>query len=288
MFKLRTLTAAVSLAAAGFIAAPVHAVIDDANMGQFQGNLFTGNSGAGEVFVSIVARDAANPAQNQSYVRDLGVTATQFFDDVQSMNGLTFAPDASLTGFLAGNAGKDINFQITGVQAPDKFNFTFFTVEDAGFTVSAAPGVDVASLQPNGDTAFNGPSQDFDNWLGQVNLSNSGVPTGGNPTLTPAQIAQNDSGTFAVGDLGFHDAPNWGSSPFGFNGEGDIGGAVDFWFIGLENTDNTVSRDPIFLGQWTLDAAGTLAFQAVPVPAAVWMFGSALFGLAGARRRARA
>lgn len=40
------------------------------------------------------------------------------------------------------------------------------------------------------------------------------------------------------------------------------------------------------LGYWTFDSvAGTLTYSAVPVPAAAWLFGSALMGLAGVARR---
>ncbi|MEM7468907.1 MAG: hypothetical protein AAF387_18730 [Pseudomonadota bacterium] len=44
--------------------------------------------------------------------------------------------------------------------------------------------------------------------------------------------------------------------------------------------------DPEAVGFWSLDATtGGIDFAVVPVPAAVWMFGSALLGLLGARRR---
>lgn len=291
MFKLRTLTAAVTLAAAGFVAAPAQAVIDDANMPSLGGNAVTFlNTGgfAGEIFLSVVARDASNPLNNQSYVRDLGITTDGFVNDIAGQVGISIEANTTLTSFLSDNAGKDINFALTGVNSPDLLDVVAFQALDQGFTASVRPGVDVAANQPQTNAQWNGAGQDFDFYLGAVNLALSGVPTAGNPALTPAQIAINDSGTFEVGDPGFHDAPNWGSSPFGFNAEGDIGSTVEFYFLGLENTNNSISRDPVFLGEWTLDNAGTLSFQPVPVPAAVWMFGSALLGMAGAKRRSRA
>jgi hypothetical protein len=40
-----------------------------------------------------------------------------------------------------------------------------------------------------------------------------------------------------------------------------------------------------YAGKWTLDGIGNLTYSAVPVPAAVWLLGSALIGLVGVSRR---
>ncbi|HAC33418.1 MAG TPA: hypothetical protein DCF45_02750, partial [Gammaproteobacteria bacterium] len=59
--------------------------------------------------------------------------------------------------------------------------------------------------------------------------------------------------------------------------------------IGVENNDPAKLT---VLGTWLLDSAGQLTYTApvsqVPLPAGVWLFGSALAGLVGVSRRRRA
>lgn len=78
----------------------------------------------------------------------------------------------------------------------------------------------------------------------------------------------------AVGDsMGFLLAADQ-FSPIDFGG-----GFIDSNYQGVLQTT--------FAGNWSLDSQGLLTYSAVPVPAAVWLFGSALVGLVGvARRRA--
>ena len=55
---------------------------------------------------------------------------------------------------------------------------------------------------------------------------------------------------------------------------------VDAQLTGIDQT--------VYAGTWSLDAGGTLTYggvSAVPVPAAVWLFGSAMLGLVGVARR---
>ena len=53
------------------------------------------------------------------------------------------------------------------------------------------------------------------------------------------------------------------------------------WFDGL---DTTFSGSTLVLDNTSNGGDRIITFQVVPVPAAVWLFGSALFGLLGARR----
>jgi len=90
------------------------------------------------------------------------------------------------------------------------------------------------------------------------------------------------------GSSGYYDGEFWG---------GDIGFTVPFqtgstvgtellaWSLLLDEDGFTVNSTSY--GSFLLDADGTFSYGqvAVPVPAAVWLFASALFGLATRRRR---
>ena len=75
----------------------------------------------------------------------------------------------------------------------------------------------------------------------------------------------------------------WGGAAY--NANAGYGNAVDFQLatIDLATFSGVQSQ---FSGQWKLAGDSlTLGVSAVPVPAAVWMFGSALLGLAGVSRK---
>ncbi|PKM38480.1 MAG: hypothetical protein CVV06_00400 [Gammaproteobacteria bacterium HGW-Gammaproteobacteria-10] len=60
---------------------------------------------------------------------------------------------------------------------------------------------------------------------------------------------------------------------------------ANFWWVTNPNQLSTVPGTQTFLGSFVLDSSYQLNFTPVPVPAAVWLFGSALVGLMGARSR---
>lgn len=75
----------------------------------------------------------------------------------------------------------------------------------------------------------------------------------------------------------------------GLDNEGTVGVDLAFWHFGAKlTTTSTLDADVKSLpGKFKLNNAGLLTYtSAVPVPAAVWMMGSALVGLIGFRRRA--
>ncbi len=70
-----------------------------------------------------------------------------------------------------------------------------------------------------------------------------------------------------------------------FSSTGGLDDLLPMYIFGVDSIFEPVA--PIALeGLWSLDAStGNVAFSVVPVPAAVWMFGSALVGIFGIRRR---
>jgi ABC-type uncharacterized transport system permease subunit len=63
----------------------------------------------------------------------------------------------------------------------------------------------------------------------------------------------------------------------------NVGDSIGFYFISPTSlTDSLVTE---YAGVWSLSTDGMLSYSAVPVPAAVWLFGSGLVGLIGVARR---
>lgn len=80
-----------------------------------------------------------------------------------------------------------------------------------------------------------------------------------------------------------------GNTGGSFFSRAKLGEAVEMYRFGIEPVNFEGVEPELLAGLWTLDAGtGTVEFSAVPIPAAVWMFGSALVGLFGTRRRAMA
>jgi len=75
----------------------------------------------------------------------------------------------------------------------------------------------------------------------------------------------------------------WGGAAY--NPNADYGSAADFQLATIDSATFSGTQSQ-FSGQWELAGNSlTLGVSAVPVPAAVWMFGSALLGLAGVSRK---
>lgn len=77
----------------------------------------------------------------------------------------------------------------------------------------------------------------------------------------------------------------WQTPLVGSDTQAIYGNAIDFWMADIP--DFTSSQVAQFAGQWKLDG-DTLTYgavSAVPVPAAVWLFGSAMLGMLGISRR---
>ncbi len=289
--KLNRLAASIALVVGSAAATPAFAAINLDGLqlgGAFGGNAFATDGGVGELFVSIIARDAANPLNNRSYARDLGLSTGSFVQGL--LNGtlapLSFAPDAALTSFLGANAGKTLSFLVMGVHNSGVVDFNTFATQNLGFLSTSGVSADaVAAAQPQGSGGFqiSGAEVEFRSFVQGVNTATDGSPVG--------NVANNRSATFMPGTAGFHDLNFGRDQTFGFNAEGTLSGldaTVDFFFLNIDNLDNSVTAAPRLMGTWTLSSAGDLSFQPVPVPAAAWLMGSALAGLAGAARRRRA
>jgi len=293
MFKMKSVAAAVALT---FAATTANAAIfgDGADLAP-GGNVAGPGSvgGVGELFVSIVARDPSNPSLNNSYVRDLGgfALAETFVDAFQagtiSSVNFTVSPDARLSQFLTDNAGLNVSYNLGAVHNSETYD-SLFQGTDIGTLITSANPI-AASDGPQGTAGMSTLFTNIDIFLGTVNNQmdlQNGLPNG------TRNMADNFSATCQKTDLCFHDFGNWGNNNalnYGFPTEGQIGGGpVGFYSILTDNNNQGFLSIASQVGTFGLATDGTLTFagiSAVPVPAAVWLFGSGLVGMVGVARR---
>ena len=281
--KLKALVAAVTFAVAGV----AQADINSDNVTNFGGNVFGPTGGVGELFISIVARNAADPSQNNSYVFDTGITADTFVDawlggTLGSLNGLTvdLSSDSNFNSFVADNSSPDfsISYNMLSVHNDENFNGTTFAAANAGFLTTSANELSAGDGPQNGQTGFGQASNNIGAYLQQVNN-----------VMPGASDADNDSIRVDSSSAAYHDSGNWGNSNvFGLPTEGTFDNALSFYFLGFDGNDQTQSITPAFIGSWLLDSVTgqlSLTTTVVPIPAAVWLFGAGLVGLIGLGRR---
>lgn len=280
--KLKLIAAATAMAIAGVAQA-------DINPDNVRGsNEFAAadSFGKGELFISIVARNPSNPGLNNSYVRDLGVTADTFVDFFTptaggsasslptSAQSFDMTTDTLYNQFIADNAGFDVSYNMLAVHNSEETDFTTFNTINRGFLTTSTN-----ELGPNDGPQFGQFTQaegNIGDWLNEVNNLHSG------------DFSVDDSSRAPASSLAFHDAVNWGNTDvFGIPTEGSFDNPLSFYFIGYADGDFSQSREPQKYGSWTLASNGELTFAPVPIPAAVWLFGAGLMGLVGVARRRR-
>ncbi len=197
----------------------------------------------------------------------------------------------------------------------DMFTATSFSISDAGLaSFLSTYSADLSVMQWNMGGLANGPG------LTGVATSNGNAGDVWNPAMTPGAgglLAGSMDGiyNFATNNNAFLGSSNSYAAPSG-SITGFIGGGWGYtlgsgaaWGAGFNNSLTGLSggmkmsfaaidlgTDAVsmntFAGTWSVNAAnGTLNYttvSAVPVPAAVWLFGSGLLGLVGISRRKKA
>lgn len=257
-FSAKVLVASVALAVGGAAQAAIES--DDA--------MNPGNGdGGGQLFLSVVDRGATSP---MSYVLNLGVTAAEFIANDSSSYELSFAADSNLQTLLA-NPGGTVAWNIAAAHSMYGPN-----LDDLGY-LSTAP------MPPN-------PSSDT--VLGIPGISGALTKIG--TYLLPVNTLMGANNSVLVtssSSMAYHDFEGaWGDTWHTslHSTEAGLDESLGFYFVATNvsvDGDGSSSRVVPFLGTWTLAANGELTYSAVPVPAAVWLLGSALIGMAGVARR---
>ena len=288
-FNLKTLAVAVALAAAGSQA--------NAAMVNSQGTLSDGNSS--------VILYAYSSSLGRSYSRDLGFNLNDFLYNGASAptaGSLPFNP-AATPAVSAGNvttAGYTLNFGADALMASWLGNGSALA-SDVQWGIAAVDGTGTGSAFRALTTVQAGASSagttNFE--LGSFEVKFDGFVNAHNALGTHATdlngSAGSDGSNIPAANAATGFSVNWGGATSFFS-TGGIGQSLEFFFMAqngtLANTNATSVRygasNPDGTAKWTLNANGGLAYAvptAVPVPAAVWLFGSGLLGLVGISRR---
>lgn len=262
MHTLKKTAVAAALAAAfAAIAGPAQAAI------------VTGATGPGEMFLNVW--DVANA---KSYGLDLGITTTQFLADPSQILNFDLTTDSNYSGFL-GNTS--LIWNIAGAMGCIDCNIDEFGI----YVTSNDPKAAVLPSPPR-DYTYPGNAS--------VNVSTHAQALNGIESNPTANGAGNGSSVATAGDGGAYFGNGWGSNLAGgvdFNVSGSINDPIHFYHWGSDS--NGMLAITTFANDWTLTDSGMLCYggtacnaqSTVPVPAAVWLFGSGLIGLVGVARR---
>jgi hypothetical protein len=247
-FKMKAAAAAVAMMAAGAA---------QADIDQFL-------TGDGELFLSV--RDNSTTAP-QSIVFDLNVNISTFDGNLtQNWN------NSALGNFLSTGSG---NYS-WAIMAGDLTGGS--TPGDLNYLTTAAAGLEATIEANETNTGLIGWSA-MDSYLTNVNSPTTGIRASETLVSTGSEV------TF------FKEAfDNWSyNSPV--NATAALGDSLAFYRV-TNSYSTTHWRDknkPVdaieYKGTWTLSQNGSLEYKVVPVPAAVWLLGSAMVGLVGVSRR---
>jgi hypothetical protein len=261
--KLKTLVAAMAMVATGAVQAAI------STDGWNPVDAGTG-TGAGELFLSIY-----DPSVNQSLVLDLNLTVSNFMTNNALLINTFNVTDAGLQAFIGGSPSQSLmQWNLGAISNGPGFGGV------GVLTTHGNAGATIDPLVDNGPLDGNQLLAALDNGSAYVNQNN--------PTQS-IQTATDLSGHFGglwAGSFG-GGTWTWDNQHIGFTG-GEL-----MSFISIDES-NPLDGQPFVTAfsnaEWMVNpTSGTVSYvgqvSAVPVPAAVWLFGSGLVGLVGISRR---
>jgi hypothetical protein len=227
--------------------------------------------GGGELFVSVFRNVAG---QEQSYLIDSGITALSLLTGTVADGTIL----GNVGGFFGTAPTASFRFNagaVANVAAPGQLG-SIFTTNNEGAAQNLANLTDFPGI-----SAINGTMETF------VLAANATLPA-------PTNFANNDDLSGLVsGNGGYHNRFEWGSALGGavsFSTEGTLDSALALWGVVANADFSGFTR--VALGFLTAESGtGNIVYSSsistpqVPLPAAVWLLGSALVGMSAIRRR---
>jgi len=264
--KIKTLVAAMALAAVstGANAAIVH--------GSSQVD--------GELFLTVF-----DEVGQKSYALDLGFTFNQMSADTSLARSYDLSTDANFASFM-NNA--NLRYTVTGANTEVGSSRRGTTTQQGFMVTTSGPESAVAIASQDQGTAANGVIASITNMALNSNAS-AGVPyaaDGSNGDINLSNVA-------LIGEIGYYGDATWGDTlgNRGVTASDLVGNEMNMYWARVNEADQTGPLLLDVIGNWNLTSTGQLSYagvSAVPVPAAVWLFGSGLIGLAGIARRKQA
>ena len=210
----------------------------------------------------------------KSYSQDLGIKYSQLYSGA-AFNGQSITLDAAALSVFGGNFS-EVTWNISAANSHVK-NGAANAYTGAGYIYTYQQAI--TRTAPAGiGTNVNSHWLTFAPY--QVNLAMNNPAVAGNQVRSGTAAGSNETGYQST----------WIEYITSQEGAWDFASnsVMNLWFTGFGNANGTQSA-VANLGSVKLDLAGNkLVFQSaapeVPVPAAVWMMGSALLGLAGVGR----
>ena len=263
-FKQKILGAAIAMT----VASGAHAAISEDGFGGASGPGITLGTGNGELFLSVL-----DPNRSLSMVLDLNLTVNQFRSNNAALINTFGVTNSVLQSFIAGGNASQMKWNLGGVS-------NMGAGADLGIVLTngnAGATIDPFENMANGNgltTAIGTASQ----YIMNINQTIIG-------DASPAHVANAADG---------HNGSTWGGTANGsLNFDDQITGFSTGSLMSYFYADETNPLDGIpFVttfssGEWKIDPTlGKVSYVAtVPVPAAVWLFGSGLLGLVGISRR---
>jgi hypothetical protein len=257
-----------------------------------QAQVQTPSSGASDLWLFVSDQQAGT-----SFAEDTGISLSSLMPSNQlaaansntvlstAINAsINLGPTAALTSYTnsANSAGQTLEWAVLGAQFPGQTNNSSIKGVGKDLTIFSAP----SSAGPN-----------IGNNYILSTLANIGSPFDGDVTyLAKTYTAGGQTYAFSAGTAGGN---VWGASTGGNGGstnlyaqlpdQSGIGLGTSVSLYGATGNGNTGNVQSYILGtNLTLSSTGTLTVGStspVPLPAAVWLFGSGLLGLIGVGRR---